>query len=170
MEFSVVETGSNKMVACENIEPEILFRLKSFLEILRCASVKFNSCCSLNKGKSLNKVYLYPALHCSSVAFASWELRNSPAARKIPTGSGSWQMKFHVPWLKKFETGLSDSQNCLQKRIWSYFWPLSTTWAETKWIRSIMLDIPFNWKQSIQWVKNVLILDWRLRRTMLHFP
>ena len=39
MELSVVETGSNKMVACENNKPEILFRLKSLLDILRCASL-----------------------------------------------------------------------------------------------------------------------------------
>ena len=49
MEFSLVKTGSDKIIAREFIKPEILFCLESFLDILRYASVKLNSCCCLDK-------------------------------------------------------------------------------------------------------------------------
>ena len=58
MEISADETGSNRTVMHENFIPEVSFRLKSLLDILRIAFVRLKSFCSgyylvlqLNKGK-----------------------------------------------------------------------------------------------------------------------
>ena len=85
--FQPLKPEVTKMFTCENIKPEILFCLKSFWILSRSASVDFNSCCSLDKGELMYKVYL--TLRNSSVSSPSCEFWDSSAARKIPTGSGS---------------------------------------------------------------------------------